>query len=135
MQLKSIHHCSIVVADMERAVKFYREVMGLQEIGIPSTFPPAGLRVRWFQLGDQHIHLMPAKTPDSISPRHMALEVDSAQASREYFRAKGVGIEETTPIPGADRFMLSDPDGNRIEIIEWQDPYQIVPINDHPAHG
>ena len=32
-------------------------------------------------------------------------------------------ITETTPIPGADRFFITDPDGNRIEIIEWFRPY------------
>jgi len=40
-----------------------------------------------------------------------------------YFRAHGVGIQETTPIPGADRFFIHDPDGNRIELIQWQRPY------------
>ncbi|MCB9149673.1 MAG: VOC family protein [Caldilineaceae bacterium] len=44
MQLNGIHHHSILVSDMERAVDFYKNVMGLQEIGIPSTFPPASAR-------------------------------------------------------------------------------------------
>jgi catechol 2,3-dioxygenase-like lactoylglutathione lyase family enzyme len=130
MNLKGIHHWSIVVSDMVRAVKFYREVMGLQEIDIPSTFKPAGAKVRWFQLGDQHIHLMPAAQPDALSPRHIALEIDDAQAGREYFKAKGVDIREEILIPGADRFVISDPDGNRIELIEWQEPYKIIPIKD-----
>jgi len=28
-------------------------------------------------------------------------------------------MDEATPIPGADRFFIADPDGNRIELIEW----------------
>ena len=32
-------------------------------------------------------------------------------------------LEETTPIPGADRFFIADPDGNRIEIIQWLRSY------------
>ena len=35
-----------------------------------------------------------------------------------------VATEETTPIPGADRFFVYDPDGNRVEFIEWQRPYE-----------
>jgi catechol 2,3-dioxygenase-like lactoylglutathione lyase family enzyme len=129
MEFKSIHHCSVVVANMERAVKFYRDILGLQEIGIPTTFKPAGAYVRWFQLGDQHIHLMPAAEPDCISPRHIAIQIDDAQAGRKYFRDKGVQVNEEIPIPGADRFTISDPDGNRIELIEWQEPYRIVPVS------
>lgn len=114
---------------MERAVRFYKEVLGLQEIGIPSTFPMAGLRVRWFQLGDEHIHLMPGG-PDNISPRHFAIHVDDAQEAREHFKSKGVEVRETVPIPGADRFFIADPEGNNIEIIQWKETYQIVPINE-----
>ncbi len=36
---------------------------------------------------------------------------------------RGVPVEETTPIPGADRFFIRDPDQNRIEIIQWHRPY------------
>jgi catechol 2,3-dioxygenase-like lactoylglutathione lyase family enzyme len=128
MKLTGIHHYSVPVSDMEAAVVFYRNVLDLQEIGIPSTFPPAGARVRWFQIGDQHIHLMPAKQSDPVSPRHIALHIQDAQAGREYFRSKGVAIREDIPIPGADRFFISDPDGNNIELIEWKETYQIVPI-------
>ena len=105
MKLNGIHHYSVVVSDMERAVRFYKEVMGLQEIGIPATFPPAGARVRWFQIGDQHIHLMPGSESDPVSPRHIALDIEDARAGRKYFKSKGVEIREDIPIPGADRNM------------------------------
>jgi catechol 2,3-dioxygenase-like lactoylglutathione lyase family enzyme len=129
MKLNGIHHYSVLVSDMERAVKFYRDVMGLQEIGIPATFPPAGARVRWFQIGDQHIHLMPAAQSDPVSPRHIALQIEDAQAGRTYFSEKGIETREDIPIPGADRFFISDPDGNNIELIQWKETYQIVPID------
>lgn len=130
MKLKGIHHWSVVVSDMERAVKFYKEVLGLQEIEIPSTFKPIGAKVRWFQLGQQHIHLMPSAQPDALSPRHIALEIDDAQAGRDYFRARGLTMGEEPLIPGADRFVITDPDGNRIELIEWKEPYPNIPLKD-----
>jgi glyoxylase I family protein len=132
MRLTGIHHHSVVVSDMDRAVAFYRDVLGLREIGIPSTFPPAGARVRWFQIGDQHIHLMPLKPgrqSDPVSPRHIALTIEDAQAGREYFKSKGVATREDIPIPGADRFIISDPDGHNIELIQWKETYQIVPLD------
>jgi catechol 2,3-dioxygenase-like lactoylglutathione lyase family enzyme len=129
MKLTGIHHYSVRVADMERAVAFYRDVLGLREIGIPSTFPPAGARVRWFQLGDQHIHLMPAPHSDPVSPRHIALHIEDAVEGRAYFKSKGIEVREDIPIPGADRFIISDPDGNNIELIQWKETYQIVPLD------
>jgi len=35
----------------------------------------------------------------------------------------GIAVQETTLIPGADRFFIHDPDGNRIEIVQWLRPY------------
>jgi len=58
----------------------------------------------------------------------MALQVDDAQAARSWMKEKGFDIEETILIPGADRFFIRDPDGNLIEIIEWQEDYANIPI-------
>src|SRR5262249_21247989 len=77
----------------------------------------------WFDLGNQHVHLLLKDRPDSRSPRHFALRVADAQAARAYFHEHGLATEETTPIPGADRFFIYDPDFNRIEIIQWMRPY------------
>lgn len=132
LQLTGVHHCSIMVSEMSRAVSFYRDVLGLKEIPTPSTFPAAGLRVRWFDLGNEQIHLMPGG-PDKIAPRHFAVHVQDAKAAREYLKSREVEVRETTPIPGADRFFISDPDGNNIEIIQWvqawpsADPNPILP--------
>jgi catechol 2,3-dioxygenase-like lactoylglutathione lyase family enzyme len=92
----------------------------LQEIDIPATFPPAGLEVRWFQIGNQQIHLIRTSEPNPPGPRHVALQND-AKGARSFLNAKGIAIQETVSIPGADRFFIADPDGNRIEIIEWQE--------------
>ena len=77
----------------------------------------------WFDLGNQHLHLLLKDRPDTLSPRHFALRVADARAARGHFQGHGLGTEETTPIPGADRFFIYDPDGNRIEIIQWLRPY------------
>ncbi len=115
-----LHHCSIVVTDLERASRFYSQVLGLEEIPTPSTFD---FEVVWFQVGEEHIHLMPKDRVDTISPRHLALQVEDAKNARNVFREKGVEVQETVPIPGADRFFVSDPDGNRIEIVQWFKPW------------
>jgi glyoxylase I family protein len=118
-----IDHVSVVISDVERSRRFYRDLLGLKEIAKPRTFD---FTVLWFELGNQQLHLLHKDRPDTLSPRHFALRVADCATARAYFREHGVPIQETTPIPGADRFFLSDPDGNRIEIIQWVEPYNPV---------
>ncbi|MBC7877245.1 MAG: VOC family protein [Anaerolineales bacterium] len=128
MQFSQIHHCSMAVQDLDRAAVFYRDILGLTEIAIPPTFQPAGLNVRWFRLGSQQIHLLLEVQTHPPSQRHMALQVDDAQTARLWMKEKGINIEETVLIPGADRFFITDPDGNQVEIIEWKDAYLTIDI-------
>jgi catechol 2,3-dioxygenase-like lactoylglutathione lyase family enzyme len=67
-----IHHVSIAVTDLELSRRFYTQVLGLREIPRPATFD---LVVVWYDLGAQHIHLVPRETADAPSPRHFALQV------------------------------------------------------------
>jgi catechol 2,3-dioxygenase-like lactoylglutathione lyase family enzyme len=120
LNVSQIDHCSILITDVERSRRFYRDILGLREIHKPRTFNFVAI---WFDLGDQHVHLLLKDQPDTISPRHFALRVPDAPAARAHFQRHGIAIEETTLIPGADRFFVRDPDGNRIEIIQWQRPY------------
>ena len=115
-----IDHVSVLITDVGQSRTFYRDLLGLKEIAKPRTFDFVAL---WFDLGDQQLHLLRADEPDARSPRHFALRVADVPAARAYFRDKGVPIQETTVIPGCDRFFLFDPDGNRIEIIQWIDAY------------
>jgi catechol 2,3-dioxygenase-like lactoylglutathione lyase family enzyme len=120
LEIAQIDHCSVIITDVERSRRFYRDVLGLKEIPKPRTFD---FVVLWFELGDQTLHFLLKDKPDTISPRHFALKVLDAGAARRYFREHDVAIQETVPIPGADRFFIGDPDGNRIEIIQWIYPY------------
>jgi catechol 2,3-dioxygenase-like lactoylglutathione lyase family enzyme len=120
LQVSQIDHCSVLITDVERSRRFYRDVLGLHEINKPRTFD---FVVLWFQLANQQVHLLLKDEADSISPRHFALRVTDVAAARKYFRQHAIPIEESTPIPGADRFFISDPYGNRIEIIQWFRPY------------
>lgn len=120
LRVTHLDHVSVVCTNVERSRRFYRDVLGLKEIAKPRTFE---FVVIWFDLGNQQLHVLRKDQADSISPRHFALRVADLAAARRYFREHDLTIEETTPIPGADRFFIHDPDGNRIEIIQWLEPY------------
>ena len=120
LQVTQIDHVSVLVTDVERSRRFYRDVLGLKEIAKPRTFD---FSVLWFDLGNQQLHLLLKERSDTLSPRHFALRVTDAQQARAYFREQGVPTDETTPIPSCDRFFIADPDANRVEIIQWLEPY------------
>lgn len=120
LNVTHIDHVSVLITDIERSRQFYRDVLGLKEIAKPRTFDFVAL---WFDLGNQQLHLLLKDRPDTRSPRHFALRVKDVPAARAYFRERDIPLDETTVIPGADRFFVHDPDGNRIEIIQWIEPY------------
>jgi len=121
LQISQLDHCSVLITDVARSRHFYRDMLGLKEIAPPRTFD---FVVLWFDFGGgQTLHLLLKPQPDAISPRHFALHVDDAQAAHAHCRERGIAIEETTPIPHCDRFFIRDPDGNRIEMIHWLEPF------------
>src|SRR5436190_14990685 len=104
-QTTQIDHVSVVVTNVERSRRFYRDMLGLAEIAKPRTFD---FVVLWFELGNQQLHLLHKPQPDARSPRHFALRVADVRAARDHCRAHGLAVEETVPIPGADRFFVYD---------------------------
>ena len=126
LRISHLDHCSVLITDVARSRRFYRDLLGLTEIAPPRTFD---FVVLWFDLGGgQTLHLLLKPQADSISPRHFALHVEDAQAARSHLRERGIAIDETTPIPSCDRFFIRDPDGNRIELIHWLTPFD--PVHD-----
>src|ERR1700754_1976304 len=74
-----LHHVSLVVTDLERALAFYRDVIGLPQIPRPAI-PVPGI---WMGCGDRQIHLIlytPGTFRDSpridIADAHFAFRTD-----------------------------------------------------------
>lgn len=115
-----IDHCSIIVTTVERSRDFYGRVLGLREIAAPKEFDFVAV---WYDLGGTYIHLLLKPVADTISPRHFCLHTPDIVAARRHFEGLGVPIEETVKIAAADRFFVRDPDGNRIEVLNWSRPF------------
>lgn len=119
-----IDHVSVLITDVAKSRAFYNDVLNLKEIPKPKSFDFIAL---WYDLGGGHtLHLLLKDKPDTLSPRHFCLRVKDAKAAREHFRSHNVPMQETVLIHGADRFFVSDPDGNRIEVLQWVIPYDPV---------
>ena len=115
----SLNHASLIVADLDISLLFYRDVLGLQQVERPDLgFPGA-----WFQIGDQQIHLLELENPDPITGRPVhggrdryvalnALELTPVQEA-----LNRAGIFYTMSVSGRRALFCRDPDGNAVEII------------------
>jgi glyoxylase I family protein len=121
LHVSDLHHVSVSVTDLERAKRFYGEVLGLPELPRPAfDFPGA-----WYALGERQLHLIIHNAQRSlrgttdVDPRdgHLALRVDDVDTALERLRAHGVEVVESrvNPTPWQQLY-LTDPDGNVVEL-------------------
>jgi catechol 2,3-dioxygenase-like lactoylglutathione lyase family enzyme len=117
MIFSQLNHVALHVADIERSVEFYRDVLRLEPIPRPAfTFPGA-----WFRLGvDQELHLIGERTREVNSQtrgNHFALLVDDFDAWERYLTENKVHFAPRRTRPdGALQLYVIDPDGHYIEL-------------------
>jgi catechol 2,3-dioxygenase-like lactoylglutathione lyase family enzyme len=94
------------------ARRFYGELLGLREI--PKPAPLSGRGGVWFQVGAQQLHIgvedpfVPAK---KAHPAFRTTDLDALAA-----RLDGVTWDDS--LPDVRRCFVSDPFGNRVELLE-----------------
>jgi catechol 2,3-dioxygenase-like lactoylglutathione lyase family enzyme len=114
-QVKELLHINVEVTDLDRALSFYRH-FGLEEIPRAGTPGRAGA---WLRLGDgRELHLSTG-APRPLGRNHFAVLVDNLEAARAVFAGAGAPLEFERELPGLVRFFTRDPDGNRIEVVQW----------------
>jgi catechol 2,3-dioxygenase-like lactoylglutathione lyase family enzyme len=127
------------VRDLERAVRFYRDILGLEEIkqvvvsdekALAGAFAARGFRFRTFRIGPLALKLVEVKgtpTPTAglvdshTGVRYIAFAVDDIDATRRALEGRGVEFASATLPPEADQrvarlVFFRDPDGNLLEL-------------------
>lgn len=120
--INRILHASMLVADTERALRFYRDVLQLRVDPHRSDlgYPGAWLTVN----AEQQIHLLELPNPDPLEgrpahggrDRHTAFAVDDLEALRT--RLDQAQVRYTVSKSGRRALFCRDPDGNALEFIE-----------------
>ena len=95
---------------------FYGEILGLLEIEKPENLKPRG--GVWFQCGSQQIHIGVQPDFRPATKAHPAFALRDLPSLRQRLRDHHVAIVEDEPLPGATRFYVADPFGNRLEFLE-----------------
>jgi len=119
--IRRIAHVSLIVADTERALRFYRDLLGLP---VHPARPDLGFPGAWLSVADQEIHLLELPNPDPVTgrpshggrDRHVAFYVDDLDGLRA--RLTTADIQYTSSKSGRRALFCRDPDGNAIELIE-----------------
>ena len=129
MEITALHHVALTVTDIERSIKFYREIVSIEEIARP-PFPFPGA---WFQVGDsQQLHLIVhsratfREKPLDTRDVHFAVRVPSHRAAVEFLRSKGYREDADSDDPyrmivqphataGYPQIYICDPDRHVIE--------------------
>jgi glyoxylase I family protein len=117
----AIQHVSVIVADTQHSLLFYRDVLGLPE---DPQRPDLGYPGAWLTLGAQQIHLLELLNPDPVTgrpahggrDRHIALTLRDLDALRR--RLEAAGMPYTLSKSGRRALFCRDPDSNALEFIE-----------------
>jgi catechol 2,3-dioxygenase-like lactoylglutathione lyase family enzyme len=148
MSVVGVHHTSRSVADMDRSLAFYRDLLGLEVLldtemageMLEREVALEGARLRLVELGTggetmlellQYHEPRPREDLDELRPcdagaHHVALAVEDIQA--DYDRLSGAGVEFTCPPQEVDAGYFAghrtvycyDPDHMIVEL--WQVP-------------
>jgi catechol 2,3-dioxygenase-like lactoylglutathione lyase family enzyme len=95
---------------------FYRDVLGLTEEPKPANLVKRG--GCWFRNDAAKIHLGVEKEFRPAAKAHPALLVSGLQDLAQACRASGFQVVQDEPLEGYERVYVSDPFGNRIELME-----------------
>ena len=119
-QYESIDHVQIAapVGCEEKAREFYQGILGFGEVPKPASLQKNG--GVWFQAGSVQLHIGVEEQFTPARKAHPAIRVKNLEQMKVYLRAKGTNFTEDEKLPGAHRFYIFDPFGNRLEFLEWQ---------------
>ena len=119
-----LQHVSIPRPAGSEAVtrKFYGELLGLEEIPVPTNFQASDLV--WFKLGEfAELHVFREDPIDDPSTRHFCLVVEDVRGLKSKLEDAGYEVWEPNAIPGRPRFFCRDPFRNIIEFTSIEADY------------
>jgi methylmalonyl-CoA/ethylmalonyl-CoA epimerase len=132
--IEKVHHVGIVVREMEQAMRFYRDTLGLHVHKL-ETIEEQGVKAALLTLGDSEIELLEPVAPDTGVARylerkgeglhHVCFQVDNVERDLATLRNQGVElIDQATRTGLAGRICFLHPnalDGALVELCQPPD--------------
>ena len=124
MKVGKLLHTRYRVNDLERTVKFYREVLGLEEIRRHKSPRGSELVFPKTPQSDEEIEIchFPGSEPVKVQPdlTHLAFEVNSLDEFAKHLSKYGLKFSDgpTTSSSGTTFAFIDAPEGYEIELIQ-----------------
>jgi lactoylglutathione lyase len=124
MQVKKLLHTRMRVSDIDKTIRFYTEVLGLEVVERKTS--PRGSHLAFLKVPNSEELIELASFPPSGPVKvqedlvHLAFQVENLDKAIAELKAKGVAITDgPTNSSSGSRFIFIDaPDGYEIELIE-----------------
>jgi lactoylglutathione lyase len=120
-----LHHVGVVVEELEQAVRFYVETLGLS-LESQADLPERDLRLAFLNGLGGRVELLEYRGPKAATARkgtvdHVALAVRNLEPALAALREAGVAERDEAPRPGPGGqriYFFRGPSGERIELVE-----------------
>jgi len=152
MHVQRLTHLGICVSDLERSLRFYRDLLGCKEVGrleleggpvaTLNGLPEVKVRAIYLERDGWRLELIEYPVPGWIGPKaprpmnqlgitHLSFRVADLDAVCAQLEAAGGGLlpETRIGVPGSPThvIMAHDPDGVRFELIQGPGDPNAVP--------
>jgi methylmalonyl-CoA epimerase len=136
-----LDHIGIAVQDIEAALAFYRDSLGL-EVEAPEDVLTQRVRARHIPVGGPKLELLEGMAPDSAIAKyiekrgpglhHITLRVENIRAALDHLKARGVRLVDSEPRPGAEHALVAfiHPSAAHGVLIELKQPAVQEPVLD-----
>jgi len=121
MLIQAIDHIQLAMpaGPEDIARRFYSGVLEIPEVTKPPHLAKRG--GVWFERGALKIHLGVEPDFRPAKKAHPGLRVEDLKYLLTRLIAEGIEIVEAEPLPGFEHVYISDPFGNRIELLQPSD--------------
>ena len=131
--LKKIHHVGVVVPDLERAMRLWRDLLGLRLMK-SEIIRDQGVKAALLLAGESEIELLEPLNPENgvgkfLARRggglhHVCFETDDVARELEAARAKGIQLIDQQPRRGlAGMICFLHPKATRGVLVEYAQPF------------